>query len=72
MVPLAVRHAHGGRNPNLGHRVSGGEHKFYSLALNGEGDKIVLAIKSAIVEEETRVLDGGKFQLNIEFESLSE
>lgn len=32
----------------------------------------MLAIKSAIVEEETGMLDGGKFKLNIEFESLSE
>ena len=72
MVPLAVGHTHRGSHPNLGHRVAGGEHKFHSLALNGERDKIVLAIKSAIVEEETRMLDGGKFKLNIEFESLSE
>ena len=72
MVPLAIGHTHGRSYPNLGHDVPGGEHKFDSLALNGEGDKIVLAIKSAIVEEETGMLDGGKFKLNIEFESLSE
>ena len=72
MVPLAVGHTHRGSHPNLGHRVPGGEHKFHSLALNGERDKIVLAIKSAVVEEETGMFDGGEFKLDVEFEPLSE
>ena len=72
MVPLPIGNTHGGSDSNLGHGVAGGEHKFNSLALNGKRDKIVLAIKSAIVEEETGMLNGGKFELNIEFEPLSE
>ena len=72
MVPLTIRHALRNVNSDLCSLISGGEHKFDSFVLNSKGDKIMFSIESSIVEEQSRVLNGCKFQLQVEFEPLGE
>ena len=73
MVPVTIRYTSNYLDINLSSLLTpGGKHKFYSFVLNGEGDKIMLPIVSPIVEEQTRLLNGCKFQLEIELKALSE
>ena len=55
VVPLSIRHSSGDVHSDLSRvRASvapGREHKFDSFILNGQGDKIMLAVVSAIVQQ---------------------
>ena len=73
MVPVTIRYTTNYLDINLSSLLAtGGKHKFYSFILNGEGDKIMLPIVSPIVEEQARLLNGCKLQLEIEFKPLGE
>ena len=73
MVPLTIRYTSNYLDINLGSLLAtGGKHKFYSFILNGEGDKIMLPIVSPIVEQQSRLLNGCKLQLEIEFKPLGQ
>ena len=73
MVPLTIRYTSDYLDINLSSLLTpGGKHKFYSFILNGEGDKIMLPIVSPIVEQQSRLLNGCKLQLEIEFKPLGQ
>ena len=71
MVPLAVGCILRSVNSDLCSLVSGGKREFFSLVFYGERDGIVLPIGPAIVQKRSKVFNGYKFKLYIEFKPLS-